>query len=131
MVEPLHQEWNPRQPLSTHIDLEFRETLRHRVDDPVGHVDQVVVHERQRMHRHEAVELGEGRIIPVRPGVKHQRFAGFLDHRIEPRILIVMHRLVAHRADRESRRRPAYRRIRATMFLARLRRIERQIQERR
>ena len=102
MVEPLHQERHPGKPAFDPHQLQLGKALGQRVDDPVGHVDQIVVHERQRVHRDEAIELRERRIVPMRPGVEDQRLARFLDHRVEPHVLIVMHRLVAHGADGEA-----------------------------
>ena len=83
VVEPLHEIRHPGEPALDPHQLQLRKALGQPVDDPVGHVDQAVVHERQRVHGDEAVELREGRIAPVEAGMERERLAGLLDHRIE------------------------------------------------
>src|SRR5262245_21850210 len=65
MIEPLHDERYPGKPALYPDQLQFWEALRQAVDDPVGEMDETVVHERQRVHGDEAVELQEGRVAPV------------------------------------------------------------------
>src|SRR5262249_39674513 len=102
MIEPLHDERYPGKAAFYPHQLQFWETLRQAIDDPVGEMDQAVVHERQRVHRYEAVELQEGRIAPVETRVERQWLARFLDHGIKLHVLVVMHGFVARAGDREA-----------------------------
>ena len=69
---------------------------------PVGHMDHVAKHERDRMHADEAVDLAGPLVMPGRTRVEAERQAGLLDRRIDLHVLVVVDRLVPDRGDVES-----------------------------
>ena len=101
-IEPLHQERHPGEPAFDPQHFEFRETLRQAVDDPVRQMDEVVIDERDRVHRDEAIALLHRLVAPVEAGMKGERLAGRLDRGIERHIAVVIDGAEARRGDRKA-----------------------------
>ena len=60
---------------------------------------EAVLSEGQRVHRAEAVDLHDRRVLPVIPGMESERQAALLERPIDLHVAVVVDRLVAHRGD--------------------------------
>ena len=89
-------------PLSIQITLSLGKRSGSAVQHPVGHVHHVVPDEAERMDRDELVHQRHGVFVPVVAGVERERQAGFLDQRVGLHVVVVVHRVVAHRRDHEA-----------------------------
>ena len=101
-IQPLHQERRPGEPALDPDHLQLRKALGDAVDDPVGEMHQIEVHERERVHGNESIALLHRLIAPVEAGMKAERLAGRLDRGIERHIAVVMHRPEPGRGDRKA-----------------------------
>ena len=92
MVEPLHQERDPRESALDPNHGQLREALAEPVRNPIGHVKDAVERESERVHGGEAIEILEYGLARIDGRVERERQAALLQRPVDLHMRVVMHR---------------------------------------
>ncbi len=101
IVQPLHQEGQPRQSAFDPYGLQLRKPLRHAIHEPVRHVEHVAPGEAQAVHGDEPVGEGQALFAPIERRVEAERHSSLLQRRIDLHVRILEIGFVCGRCDHE------------------------------